>query len=155
MLIWRKCPIGPRCFARVVRDKEKLESITGKRVDYFAYPFGAWRNPSTDLIEILKEAGIQGSRHDCSGLQHWETNPHLLHRELTGTPTPICVFKARTLGTYDGVRFLKRRAKSFSRWLSRRRRDLPVGGIGTLEQSATCRQPTVLLRRSPTLIDVI
>lgn len=96
----------------VVSDKEKLESIIGKDVNYFAYPFGAWRNPNTDLIDVLQEAGYKGAVTTVTGFNTAETNSYLLHRELTGPPTPICVFKARTLGTYDGVTFLKRRAKS-------------------------------------------
>ena len=82
----------------LVCDKEKLESITKSDVTYFAYPFGASHNPSTDLIALLKEAGYKGAVTTEAGFNTGETNPHLLHRELTGTPTPICVFKARTLG---------------------------------------------------------
>lgn len=92
----------------VVSDKEKLESIIRKEVNYFAYPFGAWRNSGTNLIDVLKEAGYKGAVTTEAGFNTAETNSHVLHRELTGTPTPICVFKARSLGTYDGVTSLKR-----------------------------------------------
>jgi peptidoglycan/xylan/chitin deacetylase (PgdA/CDA1 family) len=95
----------------IVSDKEKLQSIIGKNVNYFAYPFGGWNNPKINLIDLLKEAGYKAAVTTVAGFNTpTETNSYLLHRDLTGTPTPVYVFKARALGTYDAVSFLKRQA---------------------------------------------
>ncbi len=95
----------------VVWDKKRLESIVGKEIHYFAYPFGAYQNANVDPISVLKEAGYKGAVTTVAGFNTAETNAYLLHRELTGTPTPVCVFKARAFGAYDGVLFLKGWAK--------------------------------------------
>ncbi|HWJ02359.1 MAG TPA: polysaccharide deacetylase family protein, partial [Verrucomicrobiae bacterium] len=41
-----------------VETKKKLEEITGKPVDYFAYPFGAWNKAA---IPQLKKAGYKAA----------------------------------------------------------------------------------------------
>jgi peptidoglycan/xylan/chitin deacetylase (PgdA/CDA1 family) len=95
----------------ILLDKQRLESIIGKEIRYFAYPFGVHRNPNTDLIEVLKEAGYRGAVTTISGFNTAGSNSHLLCRELTGVPTPLCVLKARVRGTYDVVKILKNQAK--------------------------------------------
>jgi peptidoglycan/xylan/chitin deacetylase (PgdA/CDA1 family) len=89
-------------------DKQKLESIISEEIHYFSYPFGACRNANNDLIGILEEAGYRGAVTTVAGFNTTSTNRHLLHRELTGAPMPLCVFKARALGAYDAVSSLKR-----------------------------------------------
>jgi peptidoglycan/xylan/chitin deacetylase (PgdA/CDA1 family) len=99
----------------VVVDKQKLESIIGREIHYFAYPFGACRNPKIDLIGVLKGAGYKGAVTTAVGFNTAQTNCHLLCRELTGAPISLPVFKARVFGTYDAIRFLKSQAnKLFS-----------------------------------------
>lgn len=43
---------------QAVETKKKLEEITGKPVDYFAYPFGAWNK---DAIPHLKKIGFKAA----------------------------------------------------------------------------------------------
>lgn len=43
---------------QAVETKKKLEDITGKPVEYFAYPFGAWNK---DAIPPLKKAGYKAA----------------------------------------------------------------------------------------------
>jgi len=101
----------------ILSDKRRLESIIGKEIQYFAYPFGAYRNPDNDLIEVLKEVGYRAALTTVPGFNTAGSNPHLLCRDLTGVPTPLCVFRARVQGTYDGVNFLNNRAKKLlGRW---------------------------------------
>jgi peptidoglycan/xylan/chitin deacetylase (PgdA/CDA1 family) len=91
----------------IVEDKKKLESITGRKIEYFAYPSGAYQNPVMDVGKVLKEAGYRGAVTTVSGFNSVDTNPYQLHRELTGVPMPGRVFRARVYGNYEGVRFLK------------------------------------------------
>jgi peptidoglycan/xylan/chitin deacetylase (PgdA/CDA1 family) len=98
-------------------DKLRLESIIGKEINYFAYPFGAHCNPNNDLVGLLKEAGYKGALTTAPGFNTSGSNRHLLCRELTGVPISLCVFKARVQGSYDGVTLLRNRArKHLGRW---------------------------------------
>jgi peptidoglycan/xylan/chitin deacetylase (PgdA/CDA1 family) len=91
----------------ITEDKRKLEEITGKAVDYFAYPSGICHNPQINLADVLKASGYRGAVTTVSGFNHVGTNPYYLHRELTDASMPERVFRARALGNYDAVRCLK------------------------------------------------
>jgi peptidoglycan/xylan/chitin deacetylase (PgdA/CDA1 family) len=92
----------------IVEDKIRLEKMIGRRISYFAYPSGAFGNPEVDVAEVLKEAGYAGAVTTTGGVNNAVTDPYLLHRELTSASMPGVVFRARVLGNYDPVRFLKR-----------------------------------------------
>ena len=93
----------------IAEDKMRLESITGRKIEYFAYPFGAHHNPEIDISEILMESGYRGAVTTISGFNSSGSNPYLLHRELTSTSTVGRVFRSRVYGNHDFVRFLKQR----------------------------------------------
>jgi peptidoglycan/xylan/chitin deacetylase (PgdA/CDA1 family) len=92
----------------IIEDKIRLESITGREIEYFAYPSGAYQNQVLDVAGVLKEAGYKGAVTTVSGFNSLGTNPYLLHRELTGASMPLAVFKARVYGNYEAVQFVKR-----------------------------------------------
>jgi hypothetical protein len=92
----------------VGEDKIRLEKLTGVKMEYFAYPSGAYYNRDIDLVEVLKESGYRGAVTADPGFNSAETSPYLLHRELTGAAMPMRVFRARVYGNYDGVLFIKR-----------------------------------------------
>ncbi|MBN2008199.1 polysaccharide deacetylase family protein [candidate division KSB1 bacterium] len=98
----------------IAEDKIKLERITGRKVDYFAYPFGAHRNPEFDIAEILKQNGYKAAMTTLPGLNLIGANPYTLNREATPASMHIQVFRARALGNYEGVNFLKRCISSIS-----------------------------------------
>ncbi len=100
-----------RLIYEVAEDKRRLENVTGTRIEYFAYPFGAYRNPAIDLVEILKDCGYIGAVSTISGLNTESTNSFLLHRELTPASLSEWVFRARACGNYDAIRFLKGAAR--------------------------------------------
>lgn len=101
----------------IAEDKMRLERMIGRKIEYFAYPFGAYRNPVTDLAGMLKELGYRGAVTTVPGFNSIGTDPYLLHREFTDAATPRQVFRARVYGNYDAVQFLK---KKFSAILHRR-----------------------------------
>jgi peptidoglycan/xylan/chitin deacetylase (PgdA/CDA1 family) len=92
----------------IVEDKRVLEAMTRSAVDYFAYPFGAYANPCFDVASIVRESGYRGAVTTASGFNTPQTNPYLLHRELTPVSMAASVFQARTYGNYDAIRFMKR-----------------------------------------------
>jgi len=89
-------------------DKKELETITGTKVEYFAYPFGLYDNPHIDLALILQEAGYRGAVTlvPASITARW--SGFYLNRYLVNAAMPISVFKARILGNYDGVQFIRK-----------------------------------------------
>jgi peptidoglycan/xylan/chitin deacetylase (PgdA/CDA1 family) len=91
----------------VLNDKLRLEQLIGKRISYFAYPIGSFRNPSIDLEKILREAGYKGAVTTLSGFNTSLTCPYQLRREIAGVSMPKPVLKARVLGNYDVVRYIK------------------------------------------------
>lgn len=93
--------------SEIVEDKNRLEEITGRRVDYFAYPYGGSHNEKIDLPELLRESGYSGALTTISGPNDCATAPFLLKREITDVSLAKPVFRARALGNYDAVRFIK------------------------------------------------
>jgi peptidoglycan/xylan/chitin deacetylase (PgdA/CDA1 family) len=98
----------------ITADRARLQSITGKEVRYFAYPFGVYENPRVDLVALLKSAGYRGAVTTESGLNSSATDPYRLHRELTGLPMSLPVFAARVDGAYDGVKHARQRFGSLT-----------------------------------------
>jgi len=105
---------GPRLRGEIIEDKESLEKMTGRRIEYFAYPSGEHNNPDIDLPALLKEAGYKGAVTTAPGFNDASSNPFRLHRELTDAGMPGSVFRARVRGNGDGVRFLKARFRKSS-----------------------------------------
>ena len=93
----------------IADDKTRLQEMSGRRVDYFAYPCGQHHNPRFNLADVLAEEGYQGAVTVMSGSNDPATPRYLLRRELTSAPMPLGVFKARVSGNYDGVVYLKKK----------------------------------------------
>lgn len=93
----------------ISKDKIELERETGAKIEYFAYPSGAYFNPEINLVEVLKELGYKGAVTTAPGFNRLGSNPYLLRRDLTGASMPGKVFRARVYGNYDIVHFIKER----------------------------------------------
>ncbi|GEM_PF-548247 len=91
----------------IIEDKMRLEDITGKAVDYFAYPSGAFQNPAINIINILQQTGYKGAVTTNPGFNYVGSNPYTLHRELTRASMHEQVFQARALGNYAAVTMIK------------------------------------------------
>ena len=54
--------------AQLVKPKNKIEEITGKEAEYFAYPFGVWNEPAIPEIKKsgYKMAFILSSKRDST-----------------------------------------------------------------------------------------
>ncbi len=102
---------GPQLKNEIIEDKERLERMTGRRIEYFAYPSGEHRHPDIDLPAVLKEAGYKGAVTTAPGLNGAASDPFRLHRDLTDAGMPEWVFRARVRGNGDGVRFLIERLR--------------------------------------------
>jgi peptidoglycan/xylan/chitin deacetylase (PgdA/CDA1 family) len=93
------------------KDKEDLELITKTKIDYFAYPFGFYKNPHINLMQMLQRTGYQGAvTLEPGPITNIRSN-YDLPRYLVNAAMPMPVFKARFLGGYDGVLFIRRLLK--------------------------------------------
>jgi len=99
----------------IAEDKIRLEKLTGVKIEYFSYPFGAYYNPKINLIEVLKESGYKGAVTTIPGLNSVRSSRYLIHREITPASMPGRVFRARVYGNYDAVRFIKERVLKIPR----------------------------------------
>jgi peptidoglycan/xylan/chitin deacetylase (PgdA/CDA1 family) len=100
----------------IADDKMRLEKITGRKIEYFAYPSGAYHNPEINLSEMLIELGYRGAVTTEPGFNSVGSSPYLLRRELTGASMPGPVFGARVYGNYDAVWFLKQLVQRVIQW---------------------------------------
>jgi peptidoglycan/xylan/chitin deacetylase (PgdA/CDA1 family) len=97
----------------ITEDKKRLERLSGTKIDYFSYPFGAHHNPEINLTAMLRESGYRGAVTTMSGFNSIGSPPYLLHREITYASMHRWVFRARAYGNYDAVRFLKQCVPKF------------------------------------------
>jgi len=92
----------------VQKDKEELERISKTSLKYFAYPFGYHFNANIDLVGVLKKSGYQGAVTLVPGLITAGTDSFFLHRDLVNASMPMSAFKARLLGNYDAVMYVRK-----------------------------------------------
>jgi peptidoglycan/xylan/chitin deacetylase (PgdA/CDA1 family) len=92
----------------LVSDKQELEDITGRRVDYFAYPFGHCKNACMNIPAAVERAGYKAAVTVKPGFNRRDPAcPYLLHRELTDAAMATVIFKARVYGNYDVVALVR------------------------------------------------
>lgn len=99
--------------SEILEDKKELERITGTKVEFFAYPFGLYRNTHIDLVHVLQESGYRGAVTLVPGFVNASTNSYYGCRDLVRASTPMSVFKASFLGNQDGAEFLRRILRRF------------------------------------------
>jgi peptidoglycan/xylan/chitin deacetylase (PgdA/CDA1 family) len=92
----------------LLTDKAGLEAMTGTKVDYFAYPFGSYRNSRIHVIRLLQESGYRGAVTTVPGPNTPTTNQFLLRRDLVNPGLSMAAFKARVFGNHDPVMFVRR-----------------------------------------------
>jgi peptidoglycan/xylan/chitin deacetylase (PgdA/CDA1 family) len=97
----------------IVRDKNRLEQLIGKSVEYFAYPNGSYMNPFFSLERILKESGYLGAVTTAPGfnINNGSTNYFFLNRDITSASMPNLIFRALVNGNHDAVSYIRKRAK--------------------------------------------
>lgn len=93
----------------ITEDRVRLERMTGGKIKYFAYPFGAFQHARTNLPDVLRDAGYVGAVTTACGFNSGDTSPYHLNRELTPALMPGWVFQARAYGNYDAVQFVRQR----------------------------------------------
>lgn len=96
----------------IMDDKHNLETIIGKKISYFSYPTGTYKNTDVNLAAILKDAGYRGAVTVDPGFNTAETNPYQLHRDIAGEEMKARVFIAQALGNHDAISFIKTKLRT-------------------------------------------
>ena len=65
----------------IIENKTQLESIIGKKIKYFAYPFGSRQHYNKHSLKIVKE-NFNLALSNFQGMVHKNTNPFELPRYL-------------------------------------------------------------------------
>jgi peptidoglycan/xylan/chitin deacetylase (PgdA/CDA1 family) len=83
---------------QINKDKEILESMLGKRVEFFAYPYGAFNR---DIINIIKKNGFKSACSSDWGTHHDVKRKYCLQRVSVEADDSLFNFKLKLKGGYD------------------------------------------------------
>lgn len=79
-------------------NKEKLESITGEQINWFAYPFGNKHSFDEASAQIIRAAGFKGAVSLVPGVVTKKTNRYAVPRLPVSANCDLAMFKSRVLG---------------------------------------------------------
>jgi peptidoglycan/xylan/chitin deacetylase (PgdA/CDA1 family) len=100
--------------AELVESKRVLEEQTGRRVRWFAYPYGGRHNFCLDYLPLVREAGYEACFSGYGG----SVNPRQLEPILPRVPVPnfrsLLNLEMHLSGCLDWVYALKRQAGMIS-----------------------------------------
>jgi peptidoglycan/xylan/chitin deacetylase (PgdA/CDA1 family) len=94
--------------AEIQKDKKDLEKITGATINFFAYPFGVYKNKDFDMVSLLEGFGYKGAVTLVPGFVTGRTNRFFLGRDLVNPSMSPSVFKARMMGNYDPITYARK-----------------------------------------------
>lgn len=94
--------------AEIEKDKKDLERIAGTAINFFAYPFGIYKNKYFDMGSVLEGSGYKGAVTLVPGFVTGRTNRFFWGRDLVNPSMPSSVFKARIMGNYDPVMYARK-----------------------------------------------
>ncbi|MDP3787239.1 MAG: polysaccharide deacetylase family protein [Candidatus Omnitrophota bacterium] len=92
--------------SEIAGSKERTEAIIGKKIKYFAYPYGSKRSYNSAIKKIVKESGYEKAYSNIMGFNTKDTDPYDLRRIRIYTNDNMFRFKMKTRGAYNWVDFL-------------------------------------------------
>ena len=95
-------------------NKTQLEALSGKRLRYFAYPFGGENAFNYSTAKLVKEAGFEGALTLVSGTVNSRFDQFQIPRIPISPKVSIDEFKARVLGAplFSSLDNARRRLRS-------------------------------------------
>ena len=89
-----------RLYDELVTSRDELESAVGRRIRYFAFPFGRVENLSSEAFEMAWAAGYEGVCSAYGGWNYPGDNPfHIRRRGVDGPPN-----RAKNWAMVDPIR---------------------------------------------------
>jgi peptidoglycan/xylan/chitin deacetylase (PgdA/CDA1 family) len=88
--------------AEIKGDKEKIEGLIGKKIRYFAYPFGSDNNISDAAIQHVRQCGYDAAFTIIPTKAKVDVNKRfIIGRYSIDETEPLWVWKAKLAGSYD------------------------------------------------------
>ncbi|OIO49272.1 hypothetical protein COX74_00880 [bacterium (Candidatus Gribaldobacteria) CG_4_10_14_0_2_um_filter_41_16] len=86
----------------IAENKKQLESATGQKIVFFAYPFGDKQSFNQTVINEVKKAGYQYGFTILPGFNKSKTNHYLWHRDSVDLNWSENFLRTWLAGAYDG-----------------------------------------------------
>lgn len=83
--------------------KKKIEDMIGKKVRYFAYPFGSRQAFSDPVKQIVRDSGYERAYTNIMGFNDADTDPYELRRIRIYSYDNMLRFKMKIKGAYNWV----------------------------------------------------
>ncbi len=87
--------------SEILRDKQNLENLIGKKIKWFAYPFGERKNLNQETGAFLDWAGFEDSFSFVSGVVKGNKNRFMIPRTGLNFVDPIWMWKSIISGYWD------------------------------------------------------
>lgn len=93
--------------AEIIGDKLRLEELIGKKIRWFAYPFGSINNSSQGARAVIREAGYVGAFTIVPSFWDTDTDPYLLGRDSLSLDSTQKLWASVFRGGYDTISRIK------------------------------------------------
>ena len=87
----------------IVQDKKNLETILGKPMHFFAYPFGSIKNLHADSAAMIKNAGYKAAFTIVPSFWFPKGDPYRAGRDSLSLDDQTALWNACLSGGYDGI----------------------------------------------------
>jgi len=88
-------------------DRTQIEDWTGKKVQWFAYPFGGRSNVSAEVIEYLRRTQFRAAFSLVPGFVDFNKGKFMMRRDSMDMREPDWLWRAWLNGGYDSLFALK------------------------------------------------
>jgi peptidoglycan/xylan/chitin deacetylase (PgdA/CDA1 family) len=90
-------------YREISESKKKIEDATGRKVRYFAYPFGSARAFNGRIKQLVKESGYERAYTNIMGFNGAGSDPYELRRIRVYSNDNMFRFKMKVKGAYNWV----------------------------------------------------
>lgn len=90
-----------RLVSEIQEDKKNIENLIGKKIKFFAYPFGGVKNISANSISMIKSAGYLAALTIVPSFWRSDKNLYTAGRDSLSVNDPVYLWKAWLRGGYD------------------------------------------------------
>jgi peptidoglycan/xylan/chitin deacetylase (PgdA/CDA1 family) len=87
----------------IKHDKKDLEKAIGKKIEFFAYPFGSIKNLHRDSIAVIRDSGYKAAFTIVPSFWKQSDDPYQIGRDSLLLEDSIALWNACLSGGYDAI----------------------------------------------------